>query len=584
MEDDRVILLNDSGEPVGEEEDLKFTDPTGMFSLTEITNSENSTGENDDGDDDDDKEFDESKGNFNDEEYDVSNMIYVAAVIAALGGLLFGYDIGIISGAKIQIQKEIGLSCVQIELIVAMLPVGAFVASLGGGGLVDKFGRRNMIILNAVVFVIGALMISGTSTFFIFLLGRFTLGFAVALSAIAECIYISELSIPAKRGMLVSFNELAITVGILMAFLVNYCLSDVPGGWRIMFSLSVGIAIIQGLAMLFLPQTPQYLMINKKEKQAEQILKRLKLSTNTRQSLANIRLAIAEEDSTNFRALFSSENNMNGRMFIGIGLVIAQQITGQPNVIYYANDIFKAVGFCTEFGSTLASVGLGIMKVAATALSLSLVDKIGRKKCLTFGILVMGLAILTLGIFAITNGSEASKQTCHEFINGTRTVNGSTIIKSPGTENCPVSNTSTTLKTFAFIALITYVCAFSFGFGPITWILLSEIFPPSVKGRAMAVVTAVNWALNFVISASFLQLSNIFTLGGLYVMYSILCVISIVFVYMTVPETKGKSLEDVSKALKNQKIIFCSSNNNNQRRPGNSQLYSRISNAKTMTV
>ena len=113
------------------------------------------------------------------------------------------------------------------------------------GGLVDKFGRRNMIIFNACVFVIGALMISGTSTFFIFLLGRFTLGFAVALSAIAECIYISELSIPAKRGMLVSFNELAITVGILMAFLVNYILADIPGGWRIMFSLSIGIAIIQ---------------------------------------------------------------------------------------------------------------------------------------------------------------------------------------------------------------------------------------------------------------------------------------------------------------------------------------------------
>ena len=153
----------------------------------------------------------------------------------------------------------------------------------------DKFGRRNMIIVNACVFVLGALMISGTSTFFFFLLGRFTLGFAVALSAIAECIYISELSVPSKRGMLVSFNELAITVGILLAFLVNYILADIPGGWRIMFSLSVGIAIIQGLAMLFLPQTPQFLMIQKKEKQAEIILKRLKLSTNTRQSLANIR-------------------------------------------------------------------------------------------------------------------------------------------------------------------------------------------------------------------------------------------------------------------------------------------------------
>jgi hypothetical protein len=121
---------------------------------------------------------------------------------------------------------------------------------------------------------------------------------------------------------------------------------------------------LQGLAMLFLPQTPHYLMIRKKEKEAETILKRLKLSTNTRQSLANIRLAIAEEDSTSFRALFNSENNMNGRMLIGIGLVTAQQITGQPNVIYYASDIFKAVGYCTEWSSTLATVALGTMKVS----------------------------------------------------------------------------------------------------------------------------------------------------------------------------------------------------------------------------
>ena len=139
-----------------------------------------------------------------------------------------------------------------------------------------------------------------------------------------------------------------------------------------------------------------------------------------------------------------------------------------------------------------------------------------------------------------------------------------------------MSKASTTLKTFGFLALITYVCAFSFGFGPITWILLSEIFPPSVKGRAMSVAIAVNWALNSVISLSFLQLSNLFTLGGLYVIYAILCLISIIFVFWTVPETKGKSLEDISKSLKSQKIIFCQSTHTQNRR--SKQIYSRIGN------
>jgi hypothetical protein len=172
--------------------------------------------------------------------------------------------------------------------------------------------------------------------------------------------------------------------------------------------------------MLFLPKTPQFLMIKKKDSEAEATLRKLKLTTNVRQTMADIRLALADEEASSKSCLCRSENNMNGRMFIGIGLVMAQQLTGQPNIIYYAADVFKAVGFCTEWSSTLAAVALGTMKVISTAISLSIVDKIGRRKALVTGVAVMGLAVLTLAIFAfLDEKSEASRQTCHEIVNGT---------------------------------------------------------------------------------------------------------------------------------------------------------------------
>ena len=329
-------------------------------------------------------------------------IVYFAAVTAAVGGLLFGYDMGVISGAKTPMQRELGLSCSQLEMIVAFLPVGAFFASLVGGAAVDNYGRRLTIVLNAFLFTLGALILSLTSSYALLLMGRFILGFAVSLSAIAECIYISELSTPEKRGMLVSLNELGITVGILVAFLVNYIFADTAGGWRFMFGLSSVVAVGQGVVMIFMPRTPQFLMIKRKEEKAEKTLRDLRLTTNVRQTMADIRLALADEraDGSFASKLCANADNICSRLFIGLGLVFFQQFTGQPNIIYYANDVFRDVGFCTEFSSTLATVGLGLMKVLSTVISLALVDRIGRRKALFGGITVMLVSVLSLAVFA----------------------------------------------------------------------------------------------------------------------------------------------------------------------------------------
>jgi MFS family permease len=205
----------------------------------------------------------------------------------------------------------------------------------------------------------------------------------------------------------------------------------------------------------------------------------------------------------------------------------------------------------------------------------TLKHKVGRKKALISGIAVMGFAVLVLGIFASVDNSEVSGKPCTEYTNHlmkhNSTNNNNTnvtdkdlnqivvIANSEEINTCPEATTSKSLRIIAFLALVTYVCAYSFGFGPITWILLSEIFPPSIKGRAMATVTSINWALNFGVSATFVEMSAAFSVGGLYICYAILCLLSVIFVIFVIPETRQKSLEDVSKTLKDTKICgFCS--------------------------
>ena len=326
--------------------------------------------------------------------------------------------------------------------------------------------------------------------------------------------------------MLVSLNELAITVGILVSFLVNYIFAETPGGWRIMFGLSSGVAVLQGLAMLGLPKTPQFLMIRRREEEAEKTLRRLKITRNVRQTMTNIRLALAEESSQSFvRVLCANTDNIGSRLLIGFGLVFFQQFTGQPNIIYYAGDVFKQVGFCTEWSSALATVGLGFMKVLSTAVSLALVDRIGRRRALISGIGVMTGCVLVLSAFAFYQlhlDGHIHRETCNEIAPGDSSVVHEHLFipdlehnltremdfdmfNATSVSDCAESKIPPGFRYLAFGALIGYVCAYSFSFGPIVWVLLSEIFPAALKGRAMALATAVNWLGNVAVSATFIQ-------------------------------------------------------------------------------
>ncbi|XP_048760030.1 solute carrier family 2, facilitated glucose transporter member 12-like isoform X2 [Ostrea edulis] len=518
--------------------------------------------------------------------------IYVvcASIMASLGGVLFGYDIGIISGAVLQLRDEFCLSCSFQEMVISAMLMGAIAGSLIGGFLIDKFGRRLTIIVNTAVFLVGALVLGFSPNYAALIIGRLLLGFAVSLSATGECIYISEIAPPKRRGQLVSLNELGITLGLLMAYLVNYLFIDVPEGWRYMFSLSAIPAAIQGVGMFFLPKSPRYLVLMGRDAEAEDVLLKLRdrKKIQAHRELEKIKSSISTEKEHTCLDLFSSSDNMAGRMFIGAGLVFFQQCTGQPNVLYYAPTLFEGIGFESDSAATLATVGLGCVKVVMTVITICCVDKWGRRRFLLTGASLMGVSLLLLGIISHLNDHVYGSNPCQESVRCSEALtNANFNLTMPYTttpqmfdmnesytlselewmayimDNYTITTTeephvhihgSTLGKIAAFTSLMLYVAAFGFSFGPVSWLILSEIFPASVRGRAISLATVLNWGTNLIVSLTFLDIIEKIGVSWTFVMFSAVCGASVIFIFVCVPETRGKSLEQISKELNNRSL------------------------------
>ncbi|XP_052776267.1 solute carrier family 2, facilitated glucose transporter member 12-like isoform X2 [Mya arenaria] len=538
-----------------------------------------------------------------------------ASVMASLGGVLFGYDIGIISGAVLQLRDVFCLSCLDQELVTSAMLMGAVVGSLVGGFLIDHCGRRATIIANSGVFLVGAVILGLAPNFPILVIGRLLVGFAVSISATGECIYISEIAPHRWRGLLVSLNELGITLGLLLAYLCNFMFITTNNGWRWMFSLSALPAVVQGVGMFFLPRSPRYLMLKKKEEEAEKVLGKLRGGAPVKNELSAIRVSIASEKNQTCMDLCSGQDGMRGRMFIGIGLVFFQQFTGQPNVLYYAPTIFEDIGFKSAAAATLATVGLGIVKVIMTVISLVCVDRFGRRRLLYTGALMMGVSITTLGVVCqFQQGGQPNKacldhSDCHSNVlhnhsflvssipptnskdqivssavfNISALTTASTLHRAKksgdrlpskvgnshisaysvadntetGADNEDSSDTgsdkksegSLTQRVLGFTALMCYVAAYAFSFGPVTWLVLSEIYPAAVKGRAIAMATVFNWGTNLIVTFTFLDVMNGVGVTGTFVIFGVICCMSAVFIYMFVPETKNRTLEQVSSDM-----------------------------------
>ncbi|XP_048464502.1 solute carrier family 2, facilitated glucose transporter member 10-like [Rhincodon typus] len=361
----------------------------------------------------------------------LSHVLLLSSTVALLGGLIFGYELGIISGALLQLKEVFSLSCLQQEILVSALLIGAFVASLIGGIAVDYHGRRNSIILSAVLLCVGSSILLLSSSFVLLVSGRLTVGFAMSISSTACCIYVSEIVSPHHRGKLVSLYEVGVTVGILSAYALNYIWADIRNGWKYMFGLVIGPAAFQGVSVLLLPSTIE--RVRSQGDDSQKILLQLHNGEHDDSDSEDVNSTQGINQHYSYLDLFRSKDNMRARLLVALGLVLSQQLTGQPNVLYYASTIFRSVGFQSNASAVLASVGLGIVKVVTTVVAMICTDKVGRRTLLIAGSVVMSVSVTVIA-FSSQNITMESHMSCrvNTRVNDSyHMLNSSTVYSKP---------------------------------------------------------------------------------------------------------------------------------------------------------
>ncbi|XP_064505513.1 solute carrier family 2, facilitated glucose transporter member 12 isoform X1 [Pseudopipra pipra] len=523
---------------------------------------------------------------------------FLSSAIAAISGLLMGYELGLISGALLQISSILALSCKEQEIIVSSLLFGALFASLTGGFLIDRFGRRLAIIIASSLLVLGSLILLPYESYEILIVGRIAIGISISLSSIATCVYIAEIAPQHRRGLLVSLNELMIVIGILFAYISNYAFASISHGWKYMFGLVIPLGALQAIAMYFLPPSPRFLVMKNNDEAARKVLERLRETSDATKELTVIKSSLKDEHQYSLLDLFRSKNNMRARMLIGLTLVFFVQTTGQPNILFYASTVLKSVGFQSNEAASLASTGVGVVKVVSTVPATVFVDQIGSKTFLCIGSSVMAVSLVTMGLvnrnihvnftnvcrrqspedfflqrpgnFTITNGSlkdlfasltstERSSFDAQKSPDVARTgeLNRTALPggKSTAGSHMESGEVPVVLKWLSLASLLVYVAAFSIGLGPMSWLVLSEIFPGGIRGRAMALTSSMNWGINLLISLTFLTVTELIGLSWVCFIYTIMSLASLAFVTVFIPETKGCSLEQISTELAKQKYV-----------------------------
>ena len=321
--------------------------------------------------------------------------VYMTAAFAGLGGLLFGYDTGVISGAELFFKNDFSLSVFALEVIVSGVLAGAAVGALAGGRFADQFGRRPLLIVTAMIFAAGAILCAAAPSPAVLIAGRIIAGLGIGLSSGTVPVYISEVSPADARGWTVSLFQLAVTLGILIAYIVDYAFAQIEG-WRWMFGLALIPAAIFAIGMFYLPESPRWLAKCGHKDRARTVLSRIRNSSNVDMEMREIEEGLAKSDEHgNWRDLLNP--SLRPALVVGIGLAVFQQITGINTVIYYAPMIIQSAGISSNSGAILATAGIGVVNVVMTIVSMWLIDRAGRRPLLLTGIAGMIITLGTLG-------------------------------------------------------------------------------------------------------------------------------------------------------------------------------------------
>jgi sugar porter (SP) family MFS transporter len=461
------------------------------------------------------------------------SLVIVIAAIAATGGLLFGFDTGVISGAIPFFQKAFGIADSWVEIITTAGLVGAVIGAMLSGRVADIVGRKKVILFAAIIFIIGAIWSGLAPGAMMLVFARFFIGIAIGVSSFAVPLYIAEISPTKSRGTMVSLFQLLITIGIMVSYLSDSAFAvpdsnpDYISCWRPMFFAGVIPAIIMFTGMIFLPETPRWLISKGHEDRCREVLEKVEDPSLVEEVITKMKSDLEADKANKVKWNEVFKKWLRVPLIIAVGIMFVQQFTGINTIIYYSPKIFLMSGFADAQAAVWASVSVGVVNVAFTILSLFMIDKLGRRKLYLIGVTGLVVALLAMG-------------TCFAL----------------------QSTLGDSIKWVTIALIWIYIAFFAISLGPLGWLIISEVFPLSVRGIGSSIGALSNWLFNGVVAFTFFKIVKGLTLpgssiilkgedlgnpAGAFFLYALLGIVGIIWGYFYIPETKNVTLEKIEE-------------------------------------
>jgi SP family galactose:H+ symporter-like MFS transporter len=449
--------------------------------------------------------------------------IITIASIAAIGGFLFGFDTGVISGTLIFLQDAKGWALTDSQLggVTTAVLLGAVFGCLISGRITDMFGRKKIIIITSVIFMCGALLSGSAPDVYFLIISRLFLGIGIGIASFSVPLYIAEISPTSNRGALVTINQLMITVGILVSYITDYLIANDadPFSWRLMFNIGFIPGFMLFTGMFFLPETPRWLISNGRYEEGATVLKKVEDPDLIDDSLNKLKeeIAAGKENKSSVRQVFTPW--LKYPLMIGIGIMILTELTGIDTIVYYTPKIFKIAGYISNEQSILPAVIVGVSNVFFTIVSIFLLDRIGRRPVYFIGLSGLVITLFSLGL-------------CFHCQNELGDL----------------------FSVLTITTMVVFIGSFALSFGPLSWLIISEIFPLKFRGLGMSIGAFTVWSATTIVNYSFLKVVDALTLAGTFWAFAIMGIISGVWGFFYIPETKGKSLEYIEDHWRKGKI------------------------------
>lgn len=430
--------------------------------------------------------------------------------LGALGGLLYGYDMGVISGALLFIRDDIPLNSFTEGLVVSSMLVGAIFGSGASGPMSDRLGRRRVVFIIAIIYIVGALILAFAPSMPILVLGRLIIGLAVGGSTAIVPVYLSEMAPTEQRGSLSSLNQLMITIGILSSYLINYAFTPIEG-WRWMLGLAIVPSVILLIGVAFMPESPRWLLEHRSEKAARDVMKLTFKDSEIDKEIADMKEINSISEST-WNVLKSPW--LRPTLIIGSIFALLQQIIGINAIIYYAPTIFNKAGLGNAT-SILGTVGIGTVNVLITIVAIMIIDKVDRKRLLVIGNIGMVASLLIMAVLIWTIGIQSS--------------------------------------AWIIVACLTlFIIFFGFTWGPVLWVMLPELFPMRARGAATGVAALVLSIGSLLVAQFFPILTDVLPVEQVFLIFAAIGICALIFVIKYLPETRGRSLEEIEADLRSR--------------------------------